>query len=782
MNIEQINDDILLSSAAERVNYLRDKFKWNCIPMKSFTRFKDGKKKAIIGYKWESFINTYYPIENWNDNTQKAFAIVTGELSNLMILDLDSDSAVESIEQLMNDKIENLSNYIIKTNKGYQLFYKYSPKFSTKLLQAEKTDIICGTLSFADPFNAGYEFLKYSEELEDMPEELFNILEEKVEAYGSSETDALSQAIRENSDLPFRYPMIHTINEFLNSKIIGKKLNEDLKRIFFTKDYERFNIEGSKFTDFPKDGYLHDKLLWCGSLVAASPTVDKKTYKEFFKKLHTNIFKLDLDDPHEFDLYKNRVSGNMKRWRYEENWRLKVDEVKENVTGDYIDKFNLEFWLDPYDNKFKLYEQKEKEIISYGQWKLLVDGICTEINNLLSEGDVFTLEDENEFKKSLRQSSIIKRRETFDVTKNAMFFVNDEGNNRYNMFQRSGHLLSILESADFYKDKDEKLEIPKYINMVISNLFKHEDEKDLFLHNLSYHMRTLETTTTSFVFRDDGGTGKGVLCDTILKELYSDKYHLSTNAKAVTARFNGQFKNRLLIFIDEVKNENPYNGGEMGSFYNVMKTLLGNSTREIQSKGSDTENVNHNAFYVIASNDRVPFVIEDTNDRRYNFIETTNKALQEVEGYPKSASTAKNLLISEIPAFVDYLSTIKLVPEKYTEILDNHARSVMFNSSKSAAQKMIDAIKRKDPEIAYHDEFGNILRELYETGKESILLSELKERIGDEYKHLQKLLVKEGFKQKAVKNQNHWFINPDGHLEDDGFEDLTKDEDLGELG
>lgn len=781
MNIEQINDEILLSSAAERVKYIRDTFKWNCIPMRSFVRFKDGKKKATIGYKWEPFANTYYPIENWNDVSQKSFAIVTGELSDLMILDLDSESAVESIEQLMGDKVENLSNYIIRTYKGYQLFYKYNARFSTRLLQAEKTDIISGTLSFADPFNGGYNFVKYAEELEDMPEKLYDILEAKVDAYGSSEDDALSQAIRENSDLPYRYPMITTINEFLSCKIIGKKLNEDLKRIFFTKDYSFLNTPTSKFVDIIKDGYLHDKLLWCGSLVAASPTVDKKSYKEFMQKLHTKIFKLDLEDAHELNLYKNRLQGNLKRWRYEENWRIKADELKEKITGDYLDKFNIEYWLDPYDNKFRLYEQKEKEIITYSQWKLLVDGICTEINNLMSNDDVFTLDDEGEFRGSLRQSSITKRRETFDVNKNTMFFVNDDGNNRYNTFQRSGHLAAILESADYYRDKDVKLEMPKYINMVISNLFNNDDEKDLFLHNLAYHMRTLETTTTAFVFRDDGGTGKGVLCNTILKELYSDKYYLASGAKAITARFTGQFKNKLLIFADEVKNETPYNGGEMGSFYNVMKELLGNGTRSIEGKGSDTIDVNHHAFYVAASNDKVPFVVEDSQDRRWNFIETKNIPLQEVEGYPKSLVEAKNLILSEIPLFVDYLSTIELIPEKYTEILENHARQVMFNSSKSSAQKMIDAIKRKDPEIAYHDEFANILRELYEDGRRSISLSDLKERIGDEYKHLQKLLVKEGYKQKAVKNQNHWFINPDAHMIDDGFEDLTK-QDTNELG
>jgi hypothetical protein len=254
-------------------------------------------------------------------------------------------------------------------------------------------------------------------------------------------------------------------------------------------------------------------------------------------------------------------------------------------------------------------------------------------------------------------------------------------------------------------------------------------------------------------------------------------------ANEFTSRFRSQFANKLFINIDEVKNQYPNNGGELGSFYNTLKSTLGNDMIPIEGKGLTTTNVSNRAFYVLTSNDHKPFVLEDATDRRFNFIHTTDIPLDSIEGYPKSIEQAKLLISSELPMFVRYLSNIKLDPAKNREVIQNKARELVFLSSESRAMGMFKAIKNHKPDDCDDVKVSDVLKEMYFNDRTYVTVTDLKTACGTDYSQLRHLLRDAGYISKTVRLGNgtasSWILNPDKKpmqigedFEDLDFEDI----------
>lgn len=772
--------------AKERALQLRDEWGWNVLPLKHFKRnYENGLKDAPPAVKWQRYQKTNFSIDkHWRDE-YKAIAIMTGETSNITIIDIDSEEKALAYEKTLGKQLHELCGYIIKTYKGYQLFYLYNKKLTTKIMGAEKTDVLSGTLTFADPYNDSYEiFHDDGEGLADMPEDLYELINQKLEARNSnSYDDALSQAIREDSDLPFRYPMAFTINEFLKAKIIGKNLNDQLKNIFYSKDYEFMKLDKaySKFSDCAIKGEMHNQLVYFGSLVAASPTIDRKTYKQFMTKLHQSIFKLDIeDDAHEANLFTNRINGNKKYWRYVENWMDKHNEIQDEIHKNYIERYGLEYWVDSSNisKKYKVYDSLERIPIESRSLNDLRNDIIRLINRHKNGSDELTPDEIKEIKTIIVEDKLIERRDAFDVNQPERFFTNDEGNKRFNLFYRRGYLLDILEDN---LDADE--EIPPTIKLILDNVFPVKEEQDRFLHDLAYHMKNLHTTTIAYVIIGAPGTGKNRIVDSIIKPLYGRDFYHQDSAQSFTSRFRGQFKNKLAINLDEVKNQGPYNGGEQGSFYNTLKRTLANETISLEGKGTKSETVDNNGFYILTSNDPRPFVMEDKTDRRFNFIHTNDLPLDQVDGYPSSIDKAQKLIESELSDFVAYLTTIKLSSKLNKQVISNEAREFIFKASETPVDNIINAIKANDPDICNIEAVSELLRDMYLEKSDRIGVTELSEATGkDLYKKLYTRLSEEGY-QKKRNNQigRYWVLNP-GLVSIksivDEFDDLTEDEEL----
>lgn len=754
-------------NAKERAKYLRDTFGWNLIPLKYFKRnYTTGKKVNPPGVDWQTYQKSMFNIDkHWDVNNHKAVAIMTGITSNITIVDIDSYEKSAAYEKALGRPLSNMCNYIVKTFKGYQLYYTYNKNLTTKIMGAEKTDILSGGLTFADPFNDSYEmFHDEGVALEPMPQDLLDILLEKLAARQDNNfDDALSQAIRDDSDVEFRYPMFYTIKEFLNSKIIGKNLNEQLKNIFYSKDYEFMkNLrKHSKFSNCAIEGERHNQLVYFGALLSKSPTINKKTYTDTFRKLHIEIYKLDIDnDAHESNLFQNRVNGNMKYWKFEENWESKYNKIQDEVHNNFIDRYEIEYWVDSSGaKKYKVYDSFEKSPIESRNINDLRNDIVRLVNKYRGNELELTVDEVKELKSIITEDKIVERRNVFDVNESRRFFTNIDGNRRYNLFNRSGYLLDILEDNSHLD-----VEIPTTIKIILDNVFPVKEEQVRFLHDLAYHMTHLHTTTVAYVIMGVPGTGKNRITDSLISAIYGKHYYKGL-ANEYTSRFRSQFENKLAINLDEIKNELPHNGGELGSFYNTLKSTLGNDTISVEGKGITVSTCPNNAFYVLTSNDVKPFIIEDTTDRRFNFIHTTNITLDSIVGYPESIEKAKQLITSELPEFVQYLSTIKLSDKTNRTIIKNKARDIIFKGSESGSFNILKAIKSHNPDSCDNPNVADLLKEMYTNNKNYVITSELKDVAAEDYKHLRSLLRDNGYEEKTVRQSTGvtrgWVLNPE---------------------
>jgi hypothetical protein len=83
-------------------------------------------KKSVVKWGTEKTTDRFRITEWWSENPDWNIAIATGSNSNLSIVDIDSNEALELFKQhkhLFPDK----PNLVAKTPRGYHIYYQYTP-------------------------------------------------------------------------------------------------------------------------------------------------------------------------------------------------------------------------------------------------------------------------------------------------------------------------------------------------------------------------------------------------------------------------------------------------------------------------------------------------------------------------------------------------------------------------------------------------------------------------------------------------------------------------------
>jgi hypothetical protein len=116
------------------------------------------------------------------------------------------------------------------------------------------------------------------------------------------------------------------------------------------------------------------------------------------------------------------------------------------------------------------------------------------------------------------------------------------------------------------------------------------------------------------------GVGKGRLFD-IMKIIFGDSNWCETGNRLISERFNGQLKNKRVIYLDEaaVKSQEQEER---------LKVLVNNSL-EVEAKGKDAEHITNFASIYFSSNSMDAIRLED-KDRRFCIVNLTNAQLKHV--------------------------------------------------------------------------------------------------------------------------------------------------------
>jgi hypothetical protein len=105
------------------INFYLDKKKWSVFPVTLNKATLNSNGQIQKSYKplvkWEDRQETFISKDDSKWKEANGIAIVTGKLSNLTVIDFDTDSL--EIKKLPK-------TYTVKTNKGLHLYFKYNPK------------------------------------------------------------------------------------------------------------------------------------------------------------------------------------------------------------------------------------------------------------------------------------------------------------------------------------------------------------------------------------------------------------------------------------------------------------------------------------------------------------------------------------------------------------------------------------------------------------------------------------------------------------------------------
>ena len=162
----------------------------------------------------------------------------------------------------------------------------------------------------------------------------------------------------------------------------------------------------------------------------------------------------------------------------------------------------------------------------------------------------------------------------------------------------------------------ERNEMPELYSKFFTHLVKnHTDSYNYVLNWLSNAMRHRNYCVLTAI--GSQGIGKGVLGE-IMRLLIGEKNFHTSDTRLITKDFNKQFKNKRIVFCDEIQILKV-------EHVNKFKALI-NDMIEIEGKGENAIEVKNYASIYIASNNFDSIRLTD-DDRRFSIIELTDEKL-----------------------------------------------------------------------------------------------------------------------------------------------------------
>jgi hypothetical protein len=185
----------------------------------------------------------------------------------------------------------------------------------------------------------------------------------------------------------------------------------------------------------------------------------------------------------------------------------------------------------------------------------------------------------------------------------------------YNTYQPPTWYEDVFYSQDGL-EVSRRVEIPHLYKVFFIHLVKDHEESYIYvLHWLSNAMRFRNYCVLTAI--GNQGIGKGVLGE-IMRLLVGEKNFHTSDTRLITKDFNKQFKNKRIVFCDEIqilKTEHV----------NKFKALI-NDMIEIEGKGENAVEAKNYASIYIASNNFDSIRLTD-DDRRFSIIELTDEKL-----------------------------------------------------------------------------------------------------------------------------------------------------------
>jgi len=255
-------------------------------------------------------------------------------------------------------------------------------------------------------------------------------------------------------------------------------------------------------------------------------------------------------------------------------------------------------------------------------------------------------------------------------------------------------------------EKEFKKAFPHFSTLLLNVCEDDYNNVKLVLNYFADLVQNREKTNVIFVFRSIQGAGKGLLLDSILRELLHTKQVHIKKLEDLNKRFNADLAESLLLAIDE----SQHDAKKTGQVSEKIKQMAANSVIELEKKHLDSMQVKTHFNFLVFTNNFDGIKIEPDDRRYYVFASTKNidvvfknkfkEELKEFGGSVKKFIKAKFFGTEEADRFLTYISTLE-VNEDYSRAakLINSAKMNMIFSTNNLLEIFTKIIARKHQKV-----------------------------------------------------------------------------------
>jgi hypothetical protein len=224
--------------------------------------------------------------------------------------------------------------------------------------------------------------------------------------------------------------------------------------------------------------------------------------------------------------------------------------------------------------------------------------------------------------------------------------------------------------------------VPKTILKVISHALGGDPRiVEHFINWLSFILIERDRSKTAWVLHGVPGTGKGLLCNDILRPIFGATQTAMRRMEELNEPYNQFMRNSLLVFVDEVQTKALNN--ERGVMAKLKNFITEESVpiRQMYANAVEARNYSN---WIFNSNMPDPVTI-DKHDRRFNVGKYQPSRL---------AITDKEIaqIAKELQQFHDYLLGYPMDRDKAMSVLDTADRNTMISIGENAVDTVSNAI------------------------------------------------------------------------------------------
>jgi len=260
-----------------------------------------------------------------------------------------------------------------------------------------------------------------------------------------------------------------------------------------------------------------------------------------------------------------------------------------------------------------------------------------------------------------------------------------------NTYRKSNYLMQAT---------DTQKKPPAFIHKVVKHMLGDDaDAVERFYNWLAVITQKGMRTQTAWLLHGTTGTGKGLICDYVIRPLIGGQYTSKVRLSDFSERFNDFMSDKLILFVNEAQ-MSSMDRQKAGSAINNIKDCITDETIRVEGKNRKTVDQKNNCNLLFSSNQHDPIEIE-ANDRRINVPPRQEEQLVSItsESDRQTIVTGK-----ELQQFANYLMFRAADTQIAHTTIDTRAKSQVQEATMDTHRALIYQLS--------HGDFSKMVREL----------------------------------------------------------------------